>query len=188
MFDVDCNCDECNDPCEHREELLVFKRDSGLTQKIFAGVVSKRLSDLAQELYVPDAIFIYFRGERVIVSEAQGAFQSEEALNNFIESMKVGWIHFQPEALLWYSEAWSSDSEAVLAGRILARDCPERYEVIVIHAYHVAARWRLHVEMKIEGDGDKREVISVEEFDVIDEIGLRIMGRLDSGRGSGLTH
>lgn len=102
--------------------------------------------------------------------------------------MNVGWRALQPEALLWYAEAWSSDSEAVLAGIMKARDCPERYDVIAINAYHVASGWRLHVEMKIAEEGGAREVVAARELDVYDEVGLRIMGRLDSGRGSGLIH
>ncbi len=187
MFTEECNCEECPEHCEYYDEFVNFKNQSGLSQKNFAGAIGKHLSEIVSAPDVPEAVFVFARGDRVIVLTGDGAFQDEESREEFIRVMKAGWIYFQPEAFLWYAEAWSSTSEAVLDGRLRARDCPDRYEVIAANAYHVASGWRVHVEMKVEGKGRDRKVVGAEELDVVDEVGLRIMGRFGE-TDSGLKH
>lgn len=189
MFNDNCNdCDDCLGTCDRREEFVAFQKESGLTQERFAEVVSTRLTLLAEEPVVADAQVLFFKGGLAVVADALGSFGDELDKARFLDAMNGGWLVLKPEALLWYAEAWSSDSEAVLAGTMRARDCPERYEVIAANAYHVASGWRLHVEMRISEEGVEREVVAARELDVYDEVGLRIMGRLDSGQGSGLIH
>lgn len=189
MFDKNCDCENCEDPCEYQEKLLNFKSSSGLTQKRFAEMISETLSTLVAEPYVQFPIVIFFKGDQVIVSDSLGMFEDFNEREKFIEAMRAGWLYFQPEALLWYGEAWSSKSSAVLSGEMRARDCPERYEIIAANGYHAESHWRFHVEMKIEGEGVMRRVVSAEELDVFDEVGLRIMSRLGTAsRGSITTH